>query len=170
VIFFADHGYQLGQHGLWCKNTLFEQSTRVPFIVRVPGAPANGSACHAFVELVDVFPTICDLLQLSHPHDRFEGVSLTPLLRDPSLPWKTCAFSSVMLGRHFGHAVRSERYRYARWEREDGSLIASELYDMQEDPWEQRNLAEDPRFSEKLQEMETMLKAGWKGALPEKNL
>ena len=170
VIFYADHGFQLGQHGLWCKNTLFEQSTQVPFIVRVPGAPANGSACHAFVELVDVFPTICDLLRIAYPHDRFEGVSLTPLLGDTSLPWKTCAFSEVKLGPHLARAVRADRYRYGKWEREDGSTLAEELYDMEADPWEQHNLAADPRFSARLQEMEAMLEAGWKAALPKKDL
>ncbi len=72
-----------------------------------------------------------------------------------------------MLGPHVGHAVRSDRYRYGKWEREDGSVVARELYDMHEDPWEQSNLATDPRHAEKLQEMETMLKAGWKVALPD---
>jgi arylsulfatase A-like enzyme len=166
VIYVADHGFQLGEHGLWCKNTLFEQSTRVPLVVRVPRARKNGSECPAFVELVDLFPTVCDLLGTPYPHQRFEGLSLLPLMADLSIAWKKCAFSSVSLGAHFGHAVRSRTHRYTKWEKQDGSLVAQELYDIEADPWEQNNLAGSPRHSAKLREMDAMLKAGWKAALP----
>ena len=82
VIFFADHGFHLGEHGHWSKYTLFEQSTRVPMIVRVPGLTPAGAVCDEIVELVDLLPTIGELAGLELPAN-LEGTSFVPLLADP---------------------------------------------------------------------------------------
>jgi uncharacterized sulfatase len=146
VVVLADHGFHLGEHGCWSKSTLFEQSTRVPLLVRVPGAPANGRECRALVELVDLVPTICEWWRLPDP-SRLEGRSFAPLLRSPKLAWKGAAFSLCPVENVLGRSVRTRRYRYAEWRgrRTTGELVAAvELYDLHEDPWEQSNLASAP--------------------------
>lgn len=146
VVVLADHGFQLGEHGCWSKSTLFEQSTRVPLLARVPGAPANGRVCRAIVELVDLVPTICEWWRLPAP-GRLEGRSLAPLLQGPERSWKRAAFSLCPVENVLGRSVRTPRYRYAEWRgrRTSGERVfAVELYDLQDDPWEQNNLADLP--------------------------
>jgi arylsulfatase A-like enzyme len=164
VIFLADHGFHLGEHGLWSKYTLFESSTRVPLIVRVPGAAGNGQVCREIVELVDLVPTLCELsgLEASEKH---EGVSWAPLLADPKRPWKKAAFT--YFGNKAQHrCVRTRRYKYAEWSHKGETV--RELYDLQADPWETVNLADEPAHSETAREHARLLRAGWKAALPPK--
>jgi iduronate 2-sulfatase len=92
VILWGDHGWHLGDHGIWGKATNYEVATRVPLVVRVPGQPARGQSCDALVELVDMYPTLCDLAGLPLP-DHLEGTSFAPLLANPKQPWKTAALS-----------------------------------------------------------------------------
>ncbi|MCH2172253.1 sulfatase [Myxococcota bacterium] len=162
VIFFADHGFHLGEHGLWSKVTLFDQSIRVPLIVRLPGASGNGSRSPRLVELVDVLPTLANWWgqQSGVP---FEGTSLAPLLEDPARPWKQAAYSMCkMKPQLLGRSVHTPRYRYAEWDAGTGV----ELYDLEHDPWEQRNLALDPRHRDVAIEHARLLRAGWRAALP----
>jgi uncharacterized sulfatase len=164
VIFFADHGFHLGDHGLWSKYTLFEQSTRVPLIVRVPGAPGNGKVCHGMVELVDLVQTIGELVDLSLP-DNLEGTSLVPLLVNPSRPWKKGAFTYYgNKGQHL--SVSTRRYRYTEWKIKD--KVVAELYDLKTDPFETVNLADDETHAARRKELSGLLHAGWKAALPPK--
>jgi arylsulfatase A-like enzyme len=172
VVLIGDHGFHLGEHGCWSKYTLFEQSTHAPLIVRVPGARANGRPCDQIVEFVDLLPTFADLWSIETPKT-FEGLSMTPLLDDPGRPWKKAAFSMLpAVGNGLGRSVRTKRYRYAEW-RKDKSLpgsgskpLAVELYDLQTDPWEQINLADDPAQAGTRAELAAMLAAGYKPALP----
>ncbi len=147
VVVLADHGFHLGEHGCWSKSTLFEQSTRVPLLVRVPGAPANGRECGAIVELVDLVPTVCDWWRVPAPR-RLEGRSFAPLLQSPERPWKKAAFALCPIENVLGRSVRTRRYRYAEWRGRrttSGEFVSAvELYDLHEDPWEQNNLAGDP--------------------------
>ncbi len=162
VIFFADHGFHLGEHGVWSKYTLFEQSTRVPLIVRVPGAPGNGKVCREIVELVDLLPTIGQLVDLPLP-DNLEGTSCAPLLADPNRPWKKAAFTYFgNKGQH--RSVRTKRHRYSEWQHE-GTTVA-ELYDLQADPWETVNLADDESHAATRKELAALLRSGWRSALP----
>ena len=162
VLFFADHGFHLGEHGLWSKVTLFEQSTRVPLIVRVPGAAGNGTVCDGIVELVDVLPTLADWWNLETPVP-FEGTSFAPLLDDPSRPWKQAAFSLCKINRQLlGRAVRTERYRYSEW----AAGAGIELYDLANDPFEQTNLAVDAAMRGVVADHAQLLRAGWREAKP----
>lgn len=144
VIFTADHGFHLGEHGCWSKATLFEQSTRVPLLVRVPGAAAGGQTSDQIVELVDLVPTLADLWGIRA--EGWQGTSFRPLLRDSARPWKRVAATVCALERVLGRSLRTGRYRYTEWQghRRDGSRVFEvELYDLERDPWEQVNVAAD---------------------------
>ncbi len=105
VVFYSDHGYQLGEHGgLWHKMSLFEQSARVPMIVAAPGTLTAGQSCAALVELLDVYPTLVDLCGL--PGDpSLEGKSLRPLLDNPKGQVKNVAFTQVRRDNVMGQSV-----------------------------------------------------------------
>ncbi len=170
VVLFADHGFHLGEHGRWSKYSLFEQSTRVPMIVRVPGAAGNGRTCNEIVELVDLLPTLTDLWAIKPPPN-CEGTSFRPLVHDPGRPWKKAALTMLSRGKGLGRSVRTKRHRYTEW-RSDKSKPgetqpqAVELYDLQTEPWEQNNLAGGPKHEATQRTMSDMLRAGWRSALP----
>jgi uncharacterized sulfatase len=164
VVFLGDHGFHLGEHGLWSKYTLFEQSRRSPLIVRVPGMAGNGRKCRQLVEFVDILPTLGQLCGLDVPAT-LEGTSFVPLLQDPARPWKKAAFTEFTSNKTVNHAVVNERYRYAEWPYQ-GELF-TELYDLEKDPWETVNVSSDPAYAETRAEMAALLKSGWKSALPQ---
>jgi arylsulfatase A-like enzyme len=151
VIFAGDNGYHHNERGWWNKDTLFERSCRVPFIVAAPGAKA-GAVSQGLVELADVYPTVADYCDVPAPHP-LAGRSLRPQLEDPSRPGKEAAFTLVTRGpNRYGQTVRTDRWRYTRWS--DGT---TELYDEVNDREETRNLATDTRHSTILQAMEKRL-------------
>lgn len=165
VIIFSDHGFQLGEHNLWSKYTLFEQTTRVPLMMCVPGRMRKGVVCDEIVELVDLLPTLCELLNMPQPGN-IEGTSLVPLLRRPKQPWKKAAFTVCPIAGYVGRSVRTKKWRYAKWQSRKTNSQQLELYDLQADPWEQNNLANDPEYTEEVEQMSALLKAGWSGARP----
>jgi arylsulfatase A-like enzyme len=164
VIVFSDHGFHLGEHGLWSKYTLFEQSTRVPLLVRVPGV-TTAATCDEIVELVDLLPTLCELLVIPPP-DNLEGTSFVPLLSDPRQPWKLAAFTVCALANHVGRSVRTKRWRYTDWQSQKTSLREFELYDLDNDPWEQNNLALDASHRNQRTILANLLQRGWSVAHP----
>ncbi|MEA3403076.1 MAG: sulfatase [Armatimonadota bacterium] len=164
VCLWGDHGWQLGEHGLWCKHTNFETSTHSPLVISAPGQRAAGQPTEALCEFVDIYPTLCELCGLEMP-DHLEGVSLAPLMDDPEREWKSAAFSQYPRGRAMGYSMRTDRYRYTQWQGED-EVVAQELYDHQEDPGENVNLAGRPESAGVVQELSAMLEAGWEAALP----
>ncbi|QDV38417.1 sulfatase [Tautonia plasticadhaerens] len=139
IVLWGDHGWHLGEKQHWRKFALWEEATRVPFVIAAPGVTEPGSRCDRPVSLMDVYPTLIDLCGLPERRE-LEGVSLSPLLRDPTAPWDRPALTTH--GRE-NHAVRSDRWRYIRYE--DGS---EELYDHDLDPNEWRNLADAPEHRE----------------------
>lgn len=153
VVFISDHGYHLGEHGLWQKMSLFEESARVPMIIRMPNAKGNGQVCARTVELVDLHPTLAELCGASAPAG-LEGRSLKPLLANPKSEWKKPAFTQVQRGKFAGRSVRTERWRYTEW---DEGKMGTELYDHDADPTEQRNLAGDAKFAETVSELKKVL-------------
>lgn len=149
VVFMSDHGYLLGEHGLWQKSCLFEPSLRVPFVISAPGDFARGKTSNELAELVDLYPTLADLAGLALPQG-LEGASLKPQLKDPTTPGKKAAFSVVRRGGanrepFLGRSVRTDRWRYTEWA--DGAKGA-ELYDELNDPGELTNLAQSPKFAD----------------------
>jgi len=161
VIFLGDHGFHLGDHGFWSKYSMLDATHRAPLIVRVPGAPGNGRACQQIVEFVDLLPTIGDLLKMDLPAN-LEGISFAPLLVDPNRPWKTAAFI-VEDDSEFGQCVRTTKYSYMEFTK---GPVPAALFDLEKDPWETKNVADDPAYAEVRKEMADLLHAGWKKALP----
>jgi len=168
VVLWGDHGWQLGEHGLWCKHCNFETSLHSPLIVRAPGL-VGGRATDALTEFVDIYPSLCDLAGLASP-SHLEGTSFVPLMQDPARQWKRAAFSRYVNG----DSIRTDRYRYTEWTEEKippGSPLetrhyARMLYDHESDPNENVNIAERPDKSDTVTELAGMLKAGWKAVQP----
>jgi uncharacterized sulfatase len=159
VVFLGDHGFHLGDHGCWSKYSMLEATRRVALIVRVPGAPANGQVCREFVEFVDLVPTLGQLVKLDLPSN-LEGTSFAPLLVNPRQPWKQAVF---MVDSDGGQMVRTRQYSYL--ELKKGPVLAA-LYDLQKDPWETVNLADDPAHADARRQLADLLRAGWKAATP----
>lgn len=147
VILWGDHGWQLGDHGLWTKHTNFELAARAPLILSTPNQKTAGKSSAAPVEFVDVYPTLCDLAGLKVPGD-LSGVSLKPLIENPDAKVKPFAISQYPRGGQngsgplMGYSLRDERWRLTLWrDRQNGKIIATELYDEQNDPDETKNMA-----------------------------
>ena len=136
IVMFSDHGFHLGEKDRWAKRSLWEDGVRVPVIIVAPGL-TTGQYCHKPIGLIDLYPTLLDLVGLD-PDPRHEGHSLKPLLENPKAHWPHLARTSFGPG---NVALRSERYRYIRYV--DGS---EEFYDLQEDPHEWTNLAGQPEM------------------------
>lgn len=167
IIFWSDHGYQLGEKGKWSKaGSLWEQGTRVPFIILDPRAEGNGKSCPRIVELVDIYPTLADLCGLPVPQE-LDGVSLAPLLEDPRKEWDRPAYTVWNeYGKGItGVSVRTEDWRYAEF---FGPGAGSYLTDPVNDPHELRNLAKDPNHKEVVERMHQLAVEYVKGeAMPE---
>ncbi len=163
VVLWADHGWKLGEHNGWCKQTNYEIDTRAPLMIRAPGAVANGKQSRSLVEFIDIYPTLCDLAGLPVP-PTLEGKSVKPLLTDPSATIKDAAFSQFPRkheGRDYmGYAMRTDQYRYVEWlDTKSGEIAARELYDHQVDPEENENIADRPDRAKLLAELNAQL---WK--------
>lgn len=167
VVFVSDHGFHLGEHGgLWRKHTQFEESTRVPLIMRVPGS-RGGAATSGLVELVDLYPTLAELCGLPEP-EGLEGTSFAPLLENPERPWKRAVFSEAQRNGAHGRSVRTARYRFTEWTPLEGDGEPEyELYDLERDPQEFENLALRSEHRELREQLTASLRAGWRAALPE---
>jgi len=153
VVFWSDHGYHVGNHGLWKKQSLFETSARVPMVIAAPGKSAGKVAMQP-VELVDLYPTLADLAGIKAPTS-VEGKSLRPLLENVSAEWSHPAYTQVRRGGQIvGRSVRTDRWRYTEW---DAGKAGVQLYDMQADPHEFTNLATSAEHAQTLKQMKTLL-------------
>jgi uncharacterized sulfatase len=162
VVFWSDHGYLTGQHGLWMKMSLYEESARVPLIIASPHQKARGAVSPRTVELVDLYPTLADLASLKPPAG-LQGASLRPLLDSPDAPWKRPAYTQVFRGRMPGRSVRTERWRYTEW---DDGKAGTELYDHEADPHETNNLADDPARAGEVAALKALLRQKDTGIRP----
>jgi len=160
IVFWSDHGYHVGQHGQWMKQSLFEHVARTPLLISVPGI-TDGTPSSRVVELVDIYPTLAELCELPVPPD-LDGKSLVPLLKNPGMNWNYPAFTQVLRNREKvkieGRSIRNERYRYTEW---DKGIYGSELYDYDTDPLEFTNLVNDKKYRKIVNEMSRKLRIGY---------
>lgn len=151
VILWGDHGWHLGEHGLWCKHCNFEKVMHVPMILSAPGY-GQDTVSESLVEFVDIYPTLAELTGLPAPI-HLQGDSLVPLLEDPEFPYKEAAFS-----RWFdGETVITERYIYTEWMNPERERYARMLYDLESDPGENLNVAEHPDNTDLVEELSGLL-------------
>jgi len=142
VVFTSDHGYHLGEHGHWQKQTLFEDGTRVPLIIAGPGIKNNKEIINNPVELVDLYPTIMDLVQMQTPKF-LSGKSIVPLLENSANIVRESALTELQVntgnGIAQGYSIKTKRYRLSQWEHK--GVKAYELYDHYTDTSELNNIA-----------------------------
>ena len=192
VTFMGDHGYHLGEHGIFGKNTNFEVANNAPMIIRVPGITDGGQVTDKLVEFVDMFPTLVELTghpSLPHCPQRTssssvslctEGSSLVPLFHDQNTDkWKDRVFYQyprfVSATKDcMGYSMRTRRYRYTEWVRYDYSTggipnwedkCSVELYDHSVDPHETNNIAIDAGLQEVTKGLSSQLRQGWRAAV-----
>ena len=156
IVLWGDHGWHLGEKGMWAKGTLFDVSARAPLIIVDPRQQTAGQSCPRTVELVDIYPTLVELCGLSVPPG-LEGKSLVPLLSHPASPWDKPAYTMVAREDWLARSVRTERWSYTQW---DEGRRGAELYDLQNDPLEQHNLATDPAQEATMAELRKLLHTG----------
>ncbi len=170
VIFAGDHGFHLGEHGLWAKTSNFELDARVPLMIALPDRRHGGRRTPAFAELVDLYPTLNALCGLPAVPG-LEGTSLVPVLDDPSARVKPAAFTQHPRPAYFdrepakvpltmGYSVRTTDGRYTEWrDWTTGATVAREFYAEADQPAETRNLADDPRHAAARLSAERLLRA-----------
>jgi len=164
VVFWGDHGWKLGDHSSWCKHTNFEVDTRVPLLMRVPGGPA-GETVSSPVELIDLYPTLCELAGLPVP-GHVQGESFAGLFEDLDSAHRASAYSSYPHGGVTGHSIRMGDYRYTEWiANGSGETEVRVLTDLAEDPGEESNVLDDPARAEDLAKLEDELKERISAAL-----
>ena len=153
ILLLSDHGYHMGQHGLWQKSDLFEGGVRTPLIISAPGVSKPGTATSSLIEFVDLYPTVVELAGLKKP-DYLSGKSLVPILKNPEHIIRNSAytlaptFSKAYPELHYrniiGYTIRTDRFRYTQWG-PDG-VLGEELYDYDNDPSELTNLVRNRSF------------------------
>ncbi len=152
VVLWGDHGWHLGDHGMWCKHTNYEQATRIPLIISSPGCAA-GQKSLALIESVDVYPTLCELAGLP-TRDGLDGLSAAATLKSPDVQTRESVIHVYPRGERLGRAIRTNRFRMVEWKvpGADASDAEYELYDYEKDPLEMVNIADsNPEVLAKLQ-------------------
>jgi arylsulfatase A-like enzyme len=172
IVLWGDHGWQLGDHGLWHKHTNFEIAARAPLLISVPGTKTAGQKVEAPVEFVDVYPTLADVCGLSIPTG-LGGSSVKAFIENPTAPATDVAISqyprSAPEGPVMGYSIRNERYRCTFWRERDGAkIVATELYDEQADPNETISIADKPEHAALIESLAKHLPPVGSASLPEK--
>lgn len=187
IVFTSDHGYHMGEHGLWQKMSLFEESARVPMLIVAPGTSNAGGVVSAPVSQVDLFPTLAELCGVTPPAN-LQGQSLVPMLKDNAFTGRGWALTQVTRGggggqqrnkkaaesttksenpanggRYFGYSLRTERWRYTEW---DGGQKGRELYDHESDPRELTNLANHSDHITTAEQLAALMREAVKTTLP----
>jgi iduronate 2-sulfatase len=144
IAFWGDHGWHLGDHGMWCKHSNYEQAARIPVIVSAPGITKAGSRTQSLIETVDIYPTLAELAGLP-ASEKLDGRSFVPVLKDASASTRDHAIHVYPRGEGLGRAIRTDRYRLVEWKPIGTSADKAmfELYDYQADPLETKNLASE---------------------------
>lgn len=165
IALWGDHGWHLGDHGMWCKHTNYEQATRIPLIISAPGISPPGASTKALVETVDIYPTLCALAKIGRP-EGLDGTSFAASVADPAAKARESVIHVYPRGPRLGRAIRTESHRLVEWKPAGApaSQAVYELYDYKADPAETRNRAmEDKETVARLQ----MILAGHPEARPQ---
>jgi iduronate 2-sulfatase len=175
IVFTSDHGYHMGEHGLWQKRSLFEESARVPLLILAPGIGKPGAVVETPVSQVDLYPTLAELCGVKPPPN-LQGQSLVPMLKDPTSVGRGWALTQVTrggggrraldtgaAGQFMGYSLRTARWRYTEW---DEGNQGRELYDHDADPKELNNLAKDPAYARTLADLSAQLRGAVKATFP----
>jgi iduronate 2-sulfatase len=179
IVFTSDHGYHMGEHGLWQKMSLFEGSARVPMLIVAPGVAKKGAVAKSPVSHLDLYPTLTELAGVKAPAN-LQGQSLVPMLKDPNAKGRGWALTQVSRGggarratvtrdagsdgkRFFGYSLRTPRWRYTEW---DEGAQGRELYDHDADSQELVNLAGKPEHARTVAELSAQLRAAVKTTFP----
>ena len=179
IIVWGDHGWKLGEHNGWCKQTNFNIDVHVPMMICSPNQPNEGKQTFGITELIDMFPSLCELAGIEAP-GYLQGTSFVSLLEDPEQEWKSAAFSQFHRRpkvtpdgkRYMGYSVKTIRYHYVEWyywdneAEERGAYVTNELYDSKADPDENRNIAGIEENNGIIIELSNQLLDGWKKAKP----
>jgi arylsulfatase A-like enzyme len=163
VVLWGDHGYHLGENGIFTKMTNFELGTHVPLMIRLPKNDIAGERSSALVELVDLYPTLAELCGLPLPA-HLEGTSFVPVLQKPDRPWKQAAFSQYLRpgkDKFIGRSIRTDRWRYTEWKDGKNQAVGVELYDELADPQENKNVAGETNNQEVIARLAQQLHVGW---------
>ncbi len=151
IVLWSDHGFFLGDHGFWCKQALYELSTRVPMIVKLPGEQSNHEV-NTIVELVDIYPTLCELTNLPLP-EHLQGKSFAKAFEDTGYHHRDFAYS-----RYFsGESIKKNGKRYTQYLTKEGDLNAEMLYDHAKDPAENTNVADQKRYSAEIEQFSNII-------------
>jgi uncharacterized sulfatase len=154
IIYCVDHGWFLGEKGLFAKESLFEPAMHVPLIFSAPWIQ-GGKVCQRPIEWTDVYPTLCELCGLPLS-EGLEGKSLAELVKNPTAPWERPAYSYMRWGNVIGRSLRTQRYRYTEW---DHGKLGKEMFDHQTDPGEMHDLASDPKHAQTAAKLKSLLAA-----------
>lgn len=179
IILWGDHGWKLGEHNSWGKMTNYNIDLKVPMIIRYPNQKNKGAQTFAITELVDMFPSLCELAGIKAP-DYMQGTSFVPLMNNPKRNWKSAAFSQFHRKpkeaadgkRYMGYSINTKKYHYIEWYTWDtkngtrGQLKDTELYDLQKDPLETVNISGESKLSNVVSGLSVQLASGWKKAKP----
>lgn len=161
VILVGDHGYHLFEGGTFGKNNNFERATRVPLIIKYPPNVKRNAISNTFVELIDLFPTLCKLASLPIP-DNIDGTSFLKTLKSPNLKHKSAIYHQMPAEGNHGRSVRTESFRYTEWER-NKKIVAKELYEyLNNSQDETENLADDPKYKDKIDSHSELLRKVFK--------
>ena len=171
IVFTSDHGYHIGEHGLWQKMSIFEESARVPLLIVAPRVAKRGATAETPVGLVDLYLTLTELCGVDAP-DNVQGQSLAPVLKDAKAEGRGWALSQVDRNRgakspegkrYSGYSLRTPRWRYTEW---DEGREGRELYDHERDPKELINLADNPAYATPVAEMSKQLRTAVEATFP----
>lgn len=179
IIVWGDHGWKLGDHNSWGKMTNYNIDLEVPMLLRYPDQEKRGVETYALTELVDMFPSLCELAGIEIPN-YMQGTSFVPLLNDTELPWKTAVFSqfhrrpkvSADGKRYMGYSINTSEYHYIEWYKWNhktgtkGDFTKSELYDRIKDPTETENITARENYKDVVSKLSKQLKEGWQKATP----
>jgi len=171
IVFTSDHGYHIGEHGLWQKMSIFEESARVPLLIVAPGIAKKGTTAETPVGLIDLYQTLTELCGVAAPKN-VQGQSLVPILMDVKVEGRGWALSQVNRNRGAKHAegkrvsgysLRTPRWRYTEWNEGDEGR---ELYDHASDPKELTNVANDPANATTVARLSKQLRAAVEATFP----